>query len=165
VKLGDADGLTIACSCGGFRKLLIMNQQPTKTADEIINEIAELLRESDGAFIQAVANFALKDRVHYLEDSVFEYWTCIEDGPGLYCRRISENVFEFFDPLTGKKTINLATFSEATIETCINLFGYTLYESQDALVNIKERFRDDANWWIARWFMESDLPFTPELPS
>jgi hypothetical protein len=43
-----------------------------KTADEIINEIAEVLREADGEFIEGVANRVLSGQTIYRDDSMFE---------------------------------------------------------------------------------------------
>ena len=43
-----------------------------KTADEIIDEIAETLRQADGEWIETVANMCLTQEVKYTEDSMFE---------------------------------------------------------------------------------------------
>jgi len=43
----------------------------TLTADEVVNEIAEVLRQSDGDFIADIANRVLVPEVHYIEDSIF----------------------------------------------------------------------------------------------
>ena len=42
-----------------------------KTADEIINMIAEVLAEADGDFIETIANQVLTYKVKYVEDSEF----------------------------------------------------------------------------------------------
>ena len=42
------------------------------SADDVINEIAEVLREGDGEFIESIANQVLVPEVTYLEDSLFE---------------------------------------------------------------------------------------------
>jgi hypothetical protein len=47
-----------------------MNQ--TLTADDVINEIAEVLREADGDFIELIANSVLTNKVKYVGDSFFE---------------------------------------------------------------------------------------------
>ncbi|MHA2403851.1 MAG: hypothetical protein ACXADH_12725 [Candidatus Kariarchaeaceae archaeon] len=44
----------------------------TMTADEVVNEIAEVLREGDGEFIEQIANQVLVPNVIYLEDSLFK---------------------------------------------------------------------------------------------
>jgi hypothetical protein len=44
----------------------------TLTSDEIINEIAETLREGDGEFIESIANQVLVPTVTYAGDSMFE---------------------------------------------------------------------------------------------
>ena len=44
----------------------------TLTADEIISEISEELRQGDGEFIANIANQVLVSEVTYLEDSIFE---------------------------------------------------------------------------------------------
>jgi len=44
----------------------------TLTADELINEIAETLREGDGEFLADIANRVLVPEITYLEDSLFE---------------------------------------------------------------------------------------------
>ena len=44
----------------------------TKSADEIINMIAEVLSESDGNFIATIANKVLTEKVNYINDSLFE---------------------------------------------------------------------------------------------
>jgi hypothetical protein len=41
------------------------------SADEVINAIAEVLREADGTFIEEIANKILTDKVAYSEDSLF----------------------------------------------------------------------------------------------
>jgi len=43
------------------------------TSDEVINEIAEVLRQGDGEFIAGIANQVLVPEVTYLEDSIFEH--------------------------------------------------------------------------------------------
>ena len=43
----------------------------TLTSDEIINEIAEVLRQGDGEFIANIANQVLVPEVTYNEDSIF----------------------------------------------------------------------------------------------
>jgi len=43
-----------------------------KTADEIIQEIAEVLGQSDGQFIERIANQILTTNVKYVGDSMFE---------------------------------------------------------------------------------------------
>ena len=45
----------------------------TLTSDELINEIAETLREGSGEFIAEIANQVLVPEVTYLEDSIFEH--------------------------------------------------------------------------------------------
>ena len=45
----------------------------TLTSDEVINEIAEVLREGDGEFIEKIANQVLIPEVTYLGDSLFEH--------------------------------------------------------------------------------------------
>ena len=42
------------------------------SADEVINEIADILKEADGDFIEHVANQVLGRKVKYVEDSLFE---------------------------------------------------------------------------------------------
>lgn len=42
------------------------------TADEVINEIAEVLSQGDGEFIAKIANQVLVPEVTYVEDSLFE---------------------------------------------------------------------------------------------
>jgi hypothetical protein len=44
----------------------------TLTADDVINEIAEVLREADGDFIELIANSVLTNKVKYVGDSFFE---------------------------------------------------------------------------------------------
>jgi hypothetical protein len=42
------------------------------TVDDVINEIADVLREADGEYIESVANQILTREVTYTEDSLFE---------------------------------------------------------------------------------------------
>ena len=51
----------------------------TLTSDELISEIADVLREGDGEFIENIANQVLVPEVTYLEDSLFEQETDMED--------------------------------------------------------------------------------------
>ena len=44
----------------------------TKSADEIIREIAETLSQTHGEFIEDIANQVLTTPVKYIEDSLFE---------------------------------------------------------------------------------------------
>lgn len=48
------------------------SEKETKTADEVINEIAEVLRECDGKDLERIANQILTKKVKYIEDSIFE---------------------------------------------------------------------------------------------
>ena len=48
------------------------NRKNIKSADEVIQMIAEVLAESDGKTIQDIANQVLTEHVTYLEDSEFE---------------------------------------------------------------------------------------------
>jgi len=41
----------------------------TLTADEVISEITDILKEADGDFIEHVANQVLGRKVKYIEDS------------------------------------------------------------------------------------------------
>jgi hypothetical protein len=41
------------------------------TADEIISQVADILREADGDFIEHIANEVLGRKVKYTEDSLF----------------------------------------------------------------------------------------------
>ena len=43
----------------------------TLTSDQLINEIAEVLRQGDGAFIAEIANKVLVPQVSYDGDSTF----------------------------------------------------------------------------------------------
>ena len=43
------------------------------TADEVIQQIAEVLPENDGDFIEDIANRVLGRKVKYIGDSLFEY--------------------------------------------------------------------------------------------
>ena len=47
----------------------------TLDSDELINEIAEVLREGDGDFIERIANMVLVPEVTYIGDSMFEHET------------------------------------------------------------------------------------------
>ena len=42
-------------------------------ADDVIQQIAEVLPENDGEFIEHIANQILGREVRYLEDSTFEF--------------------------------------------------------------------------------------------
>jgi hypothetical protein len=42
------------------------------TSDEVVHEIAETLRESDGELIESIANQVLVPEVSYIADSLFE---------------------------------------------------------------------------------------------
>lgn len=44
----------------------------TKTHDEVIAEIAEVLAEADGEFLEGIANQVLSSPVRYIGDSLFE---------------------------------------------------------------------------------------------
>jgi len=46
-----------------------------KTADQIINDIGEVLAEASGDFIAQIANQVLTGEVVYQEDSLFEHQT------------------------------------------------------------------------------------------
>ena len=51
-----------------------------KSADEVIQDIAEALAEADGEFIQEIANQVISGRVEYVEDSLFEvFWDEAEE--------------------------------------------------------------------------------------
>lgn len=43
-----------------------------KTADEVIDLIAETLRQADGKFIERIANQVLTNEVEYVGDSYFK---------------------------------------------------------------------------------------------
>lgn len=47
-------------------------EKEIKTADEVINEIAEVLREWEGKDIERIANQILSQPVKYIGDSTFE---------------------------------------------------------------------------------------------
>ena len=48
-------------------------QKKTLSADEVIAEVADILKEADGDFIEHIANEVLGRKVVYVEDSMFEY--------------------------------------------------------------------------------------------
>jgi len=43
----------------------------TLTSDDVINEVAEVLRQGNGAFIEHIANQVLVPNVRYIQDSIF----------------------------------------------------------------------------------------------
>jgi hypothetical protein len=45
----------------------------TKTADEVINMVADVLREADGNFIEVIANLVLTEKVRYKDDTTDEF--------------------------------------------------------------------------------------------
>jgi hypothetical protein len=45
-----------------------------KTADEVINMIAETLREADGKFIETIANMVLTEKVEYSDDVTDKFY-------------------------------------------------------------------------------------------
>jgi len=45
----------------------------TLTADELVAQIAEVLPENDGDFIEDIANRVLGRKVEYIGDSLFKY--------------------------------------------------------------------------------------------
>ena len=49
-----------------------MTKANIKTADEVINDITEVLRQADDKFIEEIANKILTNKVKYLTDSMFE---------------------------------------------------------------------------------------------
>ena len=51
---------------------LIATESNTRTAEEIVDDIASHLRECDGEFIAEIANKVLDMKVKYIEDSFFE---------------------------------------------------------------------------------------------
>jgi hypothetical protein len=54
-----------------------------KTADEVIQDIAEALGQADGEFIEDIANRVISGRVEYVEDSLFEvFWDNAGEGTG-----------------------------------------------------------------------------------
>lgn len=56
-----------------------MSTKTTLTADELIQEIAEVLAEADGKFLEVIASQILSARITYKEDSVFEKETLEDD--------------------------------------------------------------------------------------
>jgi hypothetical protein len=51
-----------------------------KSADEIIKMIAETLAESDGEFVEQIANQVMTDKVSYIGDWMFEVGTGEDDS-------------------------------------------------------------------------------------
>lgn len=60
-----------------MKENIIMSKR-TLTSDELINEIAETLREGDGDFIEDIANRVLVPNITYIEDSMFEQDSTIQ---------------------------------------------------------------------------------------
>jgi len=58
-------------ACDMLQTLLEPETERTLTSDELINEIAEVLREGDGEFIESIANQVLVGEIVYKEDSIF----------------------------------------------------------------------------------------------
>jgi len=50
-----------------------MSKRRILSADDVVAQIAEVLNENDGDFIEHVANQVLGRKVRYLKDSLFEY--------------------------------------------------------------------------------------------
>lgn len=48
------------------------DEEKSISADEVINRIAETLREADGKWIEKIANQVLTEEVKYTEDSMFK---------------------------------------------------------------------------------------------
>lgn len=51
----------------------------TKTVDEVINMIAETLKEADGNFIEMIANLVLTENVKYKNDTTDEFLITLEN--------------------------------------------------------------------------------------
>lgn len=47
-------------------------EKETKTADQIISDISEVLGQWDGKELERIANQILTKKIKYIEDSIFE---------------------------------------------------------------------------------------------
>jgi len=50
-----------------------MTKTKTLSADEVLQQIAEILPENDGEFIEDIANRVLGRKVKYIGDDLFRY--------------------------------------------------------------------------------------------
>jgi hypothetical protein len=104
----------------------------TKTVDQLIAEIAEVLSEADGEFISDVANQVLSYRYKYIGDSTFELVTCesilAEDEPENGFIR-----FEYDPDYFGGEYNKTGQFALVPIDLCAELGNEEAFEKRIGL--------------------------------
>ena len=84
-------------------------------------------------------------------------WILIDMDSCQYGRQISDTLFEFKEKRKWGKyqtSIDLSKYSETAIESCINGYGYTLFEGGAGLINIDKLYDKSANWIKAECLFE-----------
>lgn len=87
-------------------------------------------------------------------------WKCTDADTNQWGRHVHNNIlFEFKEDRGGEvfeDGIDISGFTDAEIESTINAYGYTLYESNGNLHNVFDEYGDDANWIIAECLFEME---------
>jgi len=96
----------------------------TLTADEVISEITDILKEADGDFIEHVANQVLGRKVKYIEDSnLFQkntlttHWihdTLIENKENMKTIKTSKTIKKRLEYLKGEIKAERISYGEIT---------------------------------------------------
>ena len=81
-------------------------------------------------------------------------WILTDSDTNQYGRQLTDFLFEFKEDNKEQTGIDISGFTNGTIEECINSYGYTLFETKEGLINIKELYGKQANWIIAECLFE-----------
>lgn len=88
-----------------------------------------------------------------------EGWICTDPDSQQYGVKITDKIFSFREP-DRQGTVNLDDYEIKEQEHIINAYGYTLAEGADRatrLLNVKEHYKDSANWIIAECIFETEF--------
>jgi hypothetical protein len=83
-------------------------------------------------------------------------WKLTDPDTEQYGRQHSKFMFEFKEKRKEPSAIDLSGYTYGEIEDTINSYGYTLYNSEKGLENIKELYGNNADWIIAECIFETE---------
>ncbi|HEY4062309.1 MAG TPA: hypothetical protein VGM30_10435 [Puia sp.] len=84
-------------------------------------------------------------------------WTMTDPSTNQYGRQLSRHSFEFKEINRGQEVIDIHRYTVGDIESTINSYGYTLFESKNGNANILEQYGESTQWIIAECLFEMQV--------
>lgn len=85
----------------------------------------------------------------------FENWICTDPDTQQYGRKVYDGMWLFKEQYKPESLIVIKEYSPVDVESTLNSYGYTMYNTMDGLHNINELYGDSAEQIIAECLFET----------